>query len=86
MQRRLFKKLLGVLTALCLICALLSAKLDWDWSVQAAFWVSGLAGLIWATWDKAMPATRDETARAAQPGLYEGSHYGGGGGGDSSGG
>lgn len=85
MQRRLFKKLFGMLTALCLICALLSAKLDWHWSAQAALWVSGLAGLAWATWDKAMPGLRDETARAAQPGLYEGSHYDGGGG-DSSGG
>ena len=82
MQRRFVRKLLGAATALCLICALLSARLDWHWSAQALLWVLGLAGLAWATWDKAMPPTRDETARAAQPGLYEGSQFDGGGGGD----
>ncbi len=85
MQRRLLKKLLGAATALCLICALLSSKMDWHWSVVAGLWGLGLAGLIWASWDKVMPQTRDETARAAQPGLYEGSQYDGSGGGDSSG-
>ncbi len=85
MQSPLLKKLTGIATALCLICALLSSKMDWHWSVIAVLWGLGLAGLIWASWNKVMPQTRDETARAAQPGLYEGSQYGGGGG-DSSGG
>ena len=81
MRWHLFNKLLGAATVSCLIGALLSIpKMDWHWSVQALLWVSGLAGLIWATWDKALPDTRDETARAAQPGLYEGSQYDGGGG------
>ena len=80
MQRHLLKKALGVATAFCLIFAVLSAKLEWHWTARAGLWILGLAGLVWATWDKAMPAARDETARAAQPGLYEGSQYNGGGG------
>ncbi len=86
MRRHLLKKALGFATALCLICALVSSMMDWHWSAQAALWVLGLAGLAWATWDKALPPMRDETAKAGQPGLYEGGQFGGGSGGDSSGG
>ncbi|MEO3417387.1 hypothetical protein AAFO92_22240 [Roseovarius sp. CAU 1744] len=58
--------------------------MDLHWVWRALLWGCGLAGLVWATWDKVLPEIRDETARAAQPGLYEGSHHNGGGG-DSSG-
>ena len=80
MRRRLFKRLIGLVTALLLLAAVLIIKLDWHWSLRAVLWISALAGLVWATWNKTLPETRDDTARAAQPGLYEGSQYGSGGG------
>ena len=81
MRSPLLKKLPGAVTVLCMVCALASSKLDWHWAAQEGLWLGVLAVFIWAVWDKDMPETRDQTARAAQPGLYEGSRYDGGAGG-----
>ena len=65
-------------TGLCLVAAIAASKLDAHWALRALLWVGALVGLGLAAWRKPIPESRDLTARAAQPGLYEGSSYGGG--------
>lgn len=78
MSPRLLKWGIGFATGLCLVAAILAARVDAHWAWQALFWLLALGGLAAASWRDPLPETRDTAARAAQPGLIEGASYHGG--------
>ncbi len=92
MHEPLLRWIIGTLTGLCLVAAVLATKLDAHWALRTLLWLGSAAGLCFAVWREVLPETRDLSARAAQPGLMEGSSYGTGtgdnigGGGDGGGG
>ena len=86
MAHRQTKRVPGLFTGLALVLAVIANQQDWHWVLRACIWICAIAGMVWAGWDKVDQATRDESARGAQPGLYSGSQMtgdaGGGGGGE----